>query len=93
MLNNKEASLLLYFENFVHNQQRRLMVCFGLVYLFNGMSTPEELFNAEITFICKCLIIEEEKEKEKEEQRLGWLVVFYCISDSRGYAKSSLHRN
>ena len=29
----------------------------SLVYLFNGISTPYGLFNAEISFICKYLII------------------------------------
>ena len=29
----------------------------GLVYVFNGISTPYELFNAEFGFIFKCLIV------------------------------------
>ena len=30
---------------------------FGFVYLFNGISKPYGLYNDEILFICKCLII------------------------------------
>ena len=40
-----------------HIQDTRWWAEFGLVYFFNGISTPYGLSNAEIWFIYKCLIV------------------------------------
>ena len=46
-------------------------ISIGLVYLFNGISTPYRLFNAEHRFIRKCLITIEREEEEDPKERGG----------------------
>ena len=60
---SKKSVKILQFEKHGHynSDQSKAEDIINLVYLFNGISTPYELFKVEIWFIYKCLITIEEK--------------------------------
>ena len=57
----------------------------GFVYLFNGISTPYEVFNVEIWYIGKCFNIAELKKKRvREIEGEGVVYLFNGISTPYG---------